>query len=376
MVRGLSKFREGAGPLVCAGPTLVPTLSELEFLLRAVGRRHAPGLDGLPGELYASVPDLVARLLHPLLVKIGVRFQEPVSYKGGRAAELYKGRGRIPDCSSYREVLVANEAAKCWHRHVRGRLAPFAEGFALDVVCCARHRGADVGAHGPRALQEWARERGVCVAMLFVDVKAAYYSLVRGLAFGPDVCDEELAVLLGRLGMEPSALNDLLGHLAEQPALVQAGVPEDLQQAAAEALTGTWFMVSGAARIARGRCGTRPGDPLADIIFGFVMTRIRKRIREALRAEGLVETVHWSGVRDLGGLGGAGMEVDVADFLYADDDAFPVVGPAAEIIPRVRKAACIVSDVVGGFGLRVNFKRRKTEALVALRGVGSKALLQ
>ena len=40
----------------------------------------------------------------------------------------------------------------------------------------------------------------------------------------------------------------------------------------------------------------------------------------------------------------AGIEVGVADVFYADDDAAPVIGPAVEILPRVARAACIISN--------------------------------
>ena len=157
MGRHLSRFREGAGPFMSAGPALVPTLAEVESFLRSVGRRPMPGLGGLPADLHTGVPDALARAFHPLLVKLGVRYQAPVAFNGGRAAELYKGRGRIPDCGSYREVLVPNKASKCWHRCLRRRLSPVADAFALDVVSCRRHHGTDIGARGPRASQDWAQ---------------------------------------------------------------------------------------------------------------------------------------------------------------------------------------------------------------------------
>ena len=79
------------------------------------------------------------------------------------------------------------------------------------------------------------------------------------------------------------------------------------------------------------------------------MTCVRTRIREALRAEGLVHTVPWSGARDLLGRGpGPPRELGMADFLYADDDAFLILGQAGEIAARAARAATIMVDVVGG----------------------------
>ena len=68
-----------------------------------------------------------------------------------------------------------------------------------------RHRmqGVDVGVHLPRAARDWAASRGLCCAVLFWDIEAAYYCVVRELAFGTDLCDERVAGLFASLGLPP-----------------------------------------------------------------------------------------------------------------------------------------------------------------------------
>ena len=59
--------------------SLVPTLAEVESLCRAGRSRKGrqPGLDGIPDEVYAACPCAMARVLHPLLVKVALRVDSP-----------------------------------------------------------------------------------------------------------------------------------------------------------------------------------------------------------------------------------------------------------------------------------------------------------
>ena len=76
----------------------IPTIGEVEQLFRAAGLRKGrqPGLDGIVDEVYAECSEEVAALLHPLYVKRGLSIDSPISYRGCRMAELYKGRAPWP----------------------------------------------------------------------------------------------------------------------------------------------------------------------------------------------------------------------------------------------------------------------------------------
>ena len=53
-------------------------------------------------------------------------------------------------------------------------------------------------------------------------------------------------------------------------ALEDAGVPVHLTALVAEALSFTWSSTQGCPQVALCGRGGRPGDPLADAVFGFV----------------------------------------------------------------------------------------------------------
>ena len=120
------------------------------------------------------------------MVKMGVRVQEPLAFKGGRYAEIYKGKGDRRACKHSRSVFLASGVGKQHHRILRNKLMPHLEEYSPEVTCALRGRGVDIGSHYIRLAQDWANARGLSSAVLFVDITAAYYMVLRELAFGGD----------------------------------------------------------------------------------------------------------------------------------------------------------------------------------------------
>ena len=174
----------------------------MEQGFRRAKRGRATGLDCLPDDILAALPEELARIWHPLLAKVTARIQEPLSFKGGRFAELFKGSGDQRRCEAYRSIFLSNGIAKQYHRLLRGRLLPFLEAYSPEVVCALKGRGTDVGAHYIRLAQEYAAAQRLCCAVVYFDIKAAYYTVVRELAVG-GVDDEAIVRLIARLGLPP-----------------------------------------------------------------------------------------------------------------------------------------------------------------------------
>ena len=83
----------------------------------------------------------MARIWHPLLIKIGARVQEPLSFKGGRYADIYKGTGDRRNCAMSRSVFLANGISKQHHRLVRAKLVPYLQRYSLEIVCVFKGAG-------------------------------------------------------------------------------------------------------------------------------------------------------------------------------------------------------------------------------------------
>ena len=92
--------------------TDTPSLSHLEAALRKVNLHKAVGPDQVPGDLLHMFPREFARILSPLMAKFAFRLHEPIQWKGGQLIKLYKGKGPIRECASFRRILLMSTIGK------------------------------------------------------------------------------------------------------------------------------------------------------------------------------------------------------------------------------------------------------------------------
>jgi hypothetical protein len=113
-------------------------------------------------------------------------------------------------------------------------------------------------------------------AYLFWDVRTAFYTVLRPLVVdtveqGTQKALDRLIATIGLNSTERSALLNTLER--DLPALEAAEVSPHLRDIVAESLSGTWFKVANACHVIHTSRGTRPGDPLADLLFIFSWPR-------------------------------------------------------------------------------------------------------
>ena len=99
--------------------TDVPTLTELEAAFRRVKKGKASGPDHLPSELFHAFPRDMARQCYTTLLKAALQGQECLLHKGGTLVPLWKGKGDMSLCSSFRSILLSSHFGKSLHRTLR-----------------------------------------------------------------------------------------------------------------------------------------------------------------------------------------------------------------------------------------------------------------
>ena len=208
---------------------------------------------------------------------------------------------------------MASVAGKVHHRILRDRLLkPFSQyrqplqagqvpGISVEAV-----------AHVVRTYQLVAHQQRQKCAVTFYDVKAAFYQVVRQalLPTSGGLTDEGFLRLLHGLGVPGGAVPELAAHLRNLSALSEAQTESHLISQVADLFRGSWFRLDNAGPLVLTRKGTRPGDPLADLLFGFAFTAYLKSAEQALRRTGhhttvpsLVDTTvwdQWEPVHELG----------------------------------------------------------------------------
>ena len=106
---------------------------------------------------------------------------------------------------------------------------------------------------------------------------------------------------------------------------------------------------------------------VADVIFNFVMLKVMTIAREALEDEGLLSTICPTG----GPPSEGAEELQATDPTWVDDEVlFVKAGSVEELIDAVRRSVELFRWAVRHYGLEVNFKAGKSEAIMQLRGKG------
>ena len=226
-----------------------------------------------------------------------------------------------------------------------------------------------------RSFLDFTRRKQIPAAILFSDISAAYYSVVRELLTGGKLQGASLEELAASLSLSNEDLQFMQSVLAEEPVLAGAGSQDLLAALTRELHSGTWFLMQQDDQLVRTRRGTRPGSSLADVLYALLFIQVLRR-RGNFSDLGLRPIVPWSGARDLAPFDGrvAGTtSVEVQDLIYADDLATCIIAATAGALPQaIQDVASQSFDTLAGHGLRSNIGPKKTAALMSVVGAGSR----
>ncbi len=118
--------------------------------------------------------------------------------------------------------------------------------------------------------------------------------------------------------------------------------------------------------------GTRPGDPVADLIFIMFFLLVQCDLQTALAAAGLVSEFPLDPAAPFG-QGCAATSVQLKPPTFMDDLVILLQDKRpARLLDMLTLAASILCATMAKFGLQVNLKAGKTEAIVCLAGTGYK----
>ena len=153
----------------------------------------------------------------------------------------------------------------------------------------------------------------------------------------------------------------------------KAGVSGHLRAVAEDLQSETFFLTQYASkrRICRTRAGSRPGESLADMVFGFIYHEVLKKIREEVREARLTEPMNFDGECSLWRHDSV-TETWLTDSTWADDTAFLTRAADPELLLlRASRLATVVFDTAKRHAMEPNLKKGKTELMVCLRGTNS-----
>ena len=275
-------FRQGD---FCLPLQDLPTLCDLERSCAVVQDGKAVGHDGIPPELCSTHAVELARLSYAQLLKLAAHGQEAVKHKGGQLVQAHKGKGPIDACSSYRSLLISSHQGKVLHRSLHQHQADLYEQFLQHQQIVGRRRlPVTLGLHHLRPYMRLQQQRCRSQGILFLDLKEAFYRILRPLTLDSPWMDLEIAGLAQRLQLPPGTLADLHEHSLSRPS-------RSCHELYLSALhSDTWFYVAGQEDVCRTMVDSRPGDCFADTTFGYLWAKVFKNIEENLAARNIDST--------------------------------------------------------------------------------------
>ena len=346
--------KQEASPCLAA----LPNLSDLEQCCLKQQDGKAPGPDSLPNELWKHFPEHAGQWLWKVCMHAALSGREPRQFKKALQCALYK-RGPASLPSNYRSIALLNGVAKIWHSHIRSTVGAHILAAYDDFQLGGRkHIPVSFAVATYRTVWDLCVQQGRCAFAIFVDIQAAYYETSRQLLFqgDPNLSTPAEARLHHLARLTSELLHDgaltLLGITAPEVALLQ------------DCVACSYWQMIGSGNLFLATRGSRPGDGLADILFGALFTVALRHIRRTCAAEGLV---HASAAEFIG------RPAEIIPVGWADDLAvladFPDPLTLQQQAPRV---ADITISTLEHLRFRVNLGRGKTETMIDVRGPAAK----
>ena len=355
----------------------LPSLCDLERAFARVTKGKAIGMDGLPPELCKAHPAVLAKASYSQLLKLALHGHEAVEHKGGYLVQSWKGKGPRDQCSSYRSLLVSSHQGKALHRTLRQHHAGlYDEWLQAQQLGGRAHIPVGLGLHHVRSALRIDKGRGYSSGILFLDLKEAFYRVLRPLALQTTWTDDEIAAVAARLQLPTGALHDLHAHLRDPCAIEQARLPAYIQNYITAIHSGTWFHMKtqDEDEVVRTTIGSRPGDSYADVVFGFLWSRVLRSVETHL--DDLGHLAHYECLDGLHLYDTECPSAPTRPFLgpnWMDDLAVCISAPTSDqLVSMLGTVAGTLLDSCQAHGMTPNLAPGKTELMVALRGKGSR----
>ncbi|KAI8440933.1 hypothetical protein MSG28_009230 [Choristoneura fumiferana] len=175
-----------------------PTFEEFTEAVKRLKNLKTPGMDHLPAEIYKYGGKFILTRLYDLVLRVWNTEEVPQAWRDAIICKLYKGKGDVSDCSSYRGISLLSSAGKVLAHILNSRLGELAERHLPESQCGFRpSRGTIDAIAVVRQLQEKSLEHQRPLYMCFVDLEKAFDRVPR----------EALWLVLGKFGYPKKFVN-------------------------------------------------------------------------------------------------------------------------------------------------------------------------
>ena len=342
----------------------VPSLQQIEEMFRCTQKGKSTGLDPIASALYHVFPTETARLFFDLILKIYLWQAEPIAYKGGVMAVIPE-RMTATLAQHFCGIMLLPSVAKRVHAILRLSTIQLIERIKPQgQIGGFKHQQVGFASQALRTFCRVANQHGFSTGVLFVDLSNAFHRLVRELVCGVGSAADAQAVI-DLLERDHGTQQGLRAWLRVPGLLERLGASPILVQLMREVHTNTWHTLASQPVITRTRRGTRPGSPLADVVFHVLMLDIVTEINAWIEMQPEFQDALQR------------MDVDIDSIVWSDDLAIPwCTETATALVPALRELLTVVDRFFTRRGFDLNMDRGKTGIVLTFQGHGAPALRQ
>ena len=325
-----------------------PTRLDIERIGSQLLAGKAAGLDNLRPEVIKQWLSADSHSFSSLITKMWVLAAEPLQWKGGLIHCIAKKNG-----SDMRGIMILDILGKIWHSILRQKLLPLLR-LHRQPLQLGGFQGQQTAflTHYLRSIAVLAGKHQISSATLFLDIKAAYHSLIREIIFQPDALPPRLRQVLQEQGVDL----DVVHHHAHSTNFMD-GLDTATLRAATDAHQHTWMTLAKHDQIYQVHRGCRPGSPIADVCFNAIMAIALQELQTFVDEHSVVKEVH------------PRFPLPTPIAAWVDDVAVPLLATAPDKLDSVlHDVAHFAQQLFASFGLLLNMKPGKTSATVAYRG--------
>ena len=262
-----------------------PDVHELTQQIHRLRRGKAAGPDGIPPDVLKAGSHAVAKHIAVLTTKIAAHGREPTAWRTGKLVPLHKGKLERSNPLGYRSICLNNFTTKLYHSVLRKHLVQAWLSVLTHLQLGGRKGiGCDSAHHLVQAHISFCQVHHSPGAILFVDFKSAFYSVLRQGLFAYDTDDTAFLTAMHRLGVHPQDVAEMLRN-AQSHAAIQ-NMSEHALWLLHDVLRATCFEMEGLSEITATTRGTRPGDPIGDVAFNIVMAALLKDVSKHMTLHG------------------------------------------------------------------------------------------
>eukprot|EP00435_Cladocopium_sp_Y103_P021048 s926_g5.t1 len=302
-------------------------------------------------------PAAMARRLYSLFIKSALRGQGITELAGGWLLALYKGKGNPKVMTSHRAIMLEAVTARIFSRAWRLKIVQ-----GLEAIACPMQYGGRSGLsieglhlHVKLAMQNAAHQRQSHAA-IFVDIRSAFYSIAKPLLAGHHNDIEHIRKIFDVMNLPEEVWSQFLYNVQDADLVRQATQSNLVAENVASNLDQTWFVVPDASETCAPKTGSRPGDPMADVLFAMVMSRVIRRINSQAEIAGipLLQSV-------------PGGEVSNT-VTWVDDLAISLQDAAENIVSKAIQLVAIVQEAILEHGLFLSYGAGKSAIMFSFHG--------